>query len=140
MDCQWITGIVLWVVETPLGCQEREFTEMMSKGVYAAAGLVAGLAVGVTGAAGAATSRPAKHECETVQPSGATWHVIPAGDSLAGWADVHAYGSGNVLSATITCGPGVTSLPLMRYLDRGDLHAVLGFRAGVWVPALDYRR
>lgn len=110
----------------------------MNKIVYAGAGVVAGLAIGLTSAAGAATT--SRHTCQTAQPSGATWHVIPKGDSLAGWANAHAYGAGNVLSATITCGPGVQSLPLMKYLDNGNLHAVLGFRAGVWVPALDYHR
>jgi hypothetical protein len=126
----------------------KELRQTRPKGRHHVAAAVAALLFAIVLAGSASTGigrasvvhhRPA-HVCQTPAPSGATYHVIPAGISLARWSNEHAGGTGNVLSATIQCGPGVQSLALMSYLDRAHLWERLPHQVGVWVPFGDYHR
>jgi hypothetical protein len=114
-------------------------TEMI-RIVYAGAGLVAGLAMGLAGSAGASPARAYDLTCHTPVPSGATRHVVDSGQSLAAWAGEHAYGVANVLSATITCGPGIVQGRLESYLNGADMSAPLPEGTVLWVPFSVYHK
>lgn len=106
-----------------------------------------GLTFGLSAVAGASPAAPAKpaavtrYHCNTPVPSGDTRHVVNSGASLVQWADAHAYGSvGNILSATIQCGPGIQQLSFFKYLDKADLRAPLPAGTVLWVPFGGYER
>lgn len=99
--------------------------KIRSKLAYAARAIgpaALGVVLGLGGTAGASTStvqHPA-HVCRTPVPSGATRHVVPAGDSLYGWTYHHVYGGlADVLPMTFECGPGVQQKAMAGYLDGG---------------------
>ena len=112
----------------------------MSKTTTAAVTMIAaaGMTLGIAASAGASTMQ--HPVCNTPVPSGDTYHVIPRGTSFAIWANRHGGGTGNVLSATIQCGPGIQQLSFFKFLDRAHLWARVQQNTGVWVPFGDWVR
>lgn len=99
-----------------------------------AASLTAGLAIGLSAAAGASTSAPQAKApaCADRQAAAALErYAVTPGQSLDRFAAVHGYAPGeptdpaDVLGFTYECTPGWASPAVIRYIDAGHWHAPL---------------
>lgn len=97
---------------------------------------IAGLAIGLAGTAAAAPAVAARHHQPVCRvdgiPNPATRHVIPRGDSLAGWASRHGTYPGNVVGLTAECGPGWQQLAMLRYVNAGNWRHKFPRAVTVW--------